>query len=153
MKVGFLTTADVQTLMTAANAAKLVVAAPQSGQQPNQLVSLDDAKALVRAALPSKTKQLPKFEIEGGDDPTYPHFYVFQALWAGTPNGSVVVGIYAVDKETVDVWNAPAACVEMSTPALHELQAKVRSRMGLSRDEYRKKKRRCPLEVEGNGPL
>ena len=119
-------------------------------QQPSRFVSAEDAKKLVLAALPSKTKQSSKFELEGGDDPAYPHFYVYQALWAGTPNGSVVVGIYAVDKETADVWNAPAACVEMSTPALHRLKTKIRLGIGLSPAEYRKKKRRCPLEVEGN---
>ena len=122
------------------------------GQQPTRSVSVEDAKTLVLAALPSKTKQLPKFELGGGDDPLYPHFYVFQALWAGAPNGSVVVGHYAVDKTTADVWNSVMACDELTTPAVRRLQAKVRSRIGLSPAEYQKKKRRCPLEVDDATP-
>ena len=126
----------------------LALCIPVVAQQPTRLVSGEDAKELVLAALPSKTKQLPKFELEGGDDPTYPQFYVFQAEWAGAPNGSMVIGHYAVDKTTADVWNAVMACEELSNPSVRKLQAKVRSRIGLSPAEYRKKKRRCPLEVE-----
>jgi hypothetical protein len=33
-------------------------------------------------------------------------------------------------------------------PVLRKLQKQVRSRIGLSPTEYRKKKRRCPLELE-----
>jgi hypothetical protein len=60
---------------------------------------------------------------------------------------SVVAGHYAVDSLTGDVWNAVMACDELSTPALHKLQTKLRSRNGLSEAEYRKVKRTCPLEM------
>jgi hypothetical protein len=106
------------------------------------------ARQLVLAALPSRTKRLPKFGVEGGLDSHDPRFYFFEAYWAGAPNGSMVIGNYAVDASTADVWNAPAACDELSTPALRKLQKQVRSRIGLSPTEYRKKKRRCPLELE-----
>jgi hypothetical protein len=111
-------------------------------------ITPDEARQLVLAALPSRTKRLPKFGLEGGLDSHDPRFYFFEAYWAGAPNGSMVIGNYAVDASTVDVWNAPAACDELSTPALRKLQKQVRSRIGLSPTEYRKKKRRCPLELE-----
>ena len=111
-------------------------------------IAPDEARQLVLAALPSRTKRLPKFELEGGLDSHDPRFYFFEAYWAGAPNGSMVIGNYAVDASTADVWNAPAACDELSTPALRKLQKQVRSRIGLSPTEYRKKKRRCPLELE-----
>jgi hypothetical protein len=98
--------------------------------------------------LPARTKQLPKFGLEGGLDSRDPRFYTFTAYWAGAPNGSMVIGIYAVDASTADVWNAPAACDELNTPALRKLQKQVCLRIGLSSTEYSKKKRRCPLELE-----
>ena len=111
-------------------------------------VTVVQARQLVLAALPARTKHLPKFGLEGGLDSRDPRFYIFTAYWAGAPNGSMVIGNYAVDASTADVWNAPAACVEMSTPALRKVQQQVRSRIGMSPSQYRKQKRRCPLELE-----
>ncbi len=117
-------------------------------QNESRHVTVYEARQLVLAALHSKTKHLPEFGLEGGLDSHDPRFYVFEAYWAGAPNGSMVIGNYAVDASTADVWNAPAACDELSTPALRKLQKQVRLHIGLSRTEYRKKKRRCPLELE-----
>jgi len=111
-------------------------------------VSLEEAKKLVAAGLPARTKHLPKFGLEEYGDPNCPQFYFFTAYWAGAPNGSMVIGNYAVDKMTADVWNAPAACVELNSPELRKLQWQVRSRIGLSKAEYGSVKRRCPLEME-----
>ena len=113
-----------------------------------RLVTVVEARQLVLAALPARTKHLPKFGLEGGLDSRDARFYIFTAYWAGAPNGSMVIGNYAVDASTADVWNAPAACVEMSTPALRKVQQQVRSRIGMSPSQYRKQKRRCPLELE-----
>ena len=117
-------------------------------QQDSRLVTDDEARKLVMAAMPSSAKHLPKFGLEGGLDSHDPRFYVFMAYWAGAPNGSMVIGNYAVDTLTADVWDAVMACQELSTPALRKLQKEVRSRVGLSQAQYRKVKRRCPLEME-----
>jgi hypothetical protein len=118
-------------------------------QQDSRLVTDVEARKLVMAALPSSAKRLPKFGLEGGLDSHDPRFYVFMAYWAGAPNGSMVIGHYAVDTSTADVWDAVMACQELSTPALRKLQVEVHSRLGLSEAQYRKVKRRCPLEMEG----
>lgn len=118
-------------------------------QQPKPSVSVGDAKRLVLAALPSRTRHLPKFGLEEYQNPASPKFYFFQAYWAGAPNGSMIIGHYAVDASTADVWNAVMACEELSNPALRKLQARVRSRIRLSDVEYRNRKRSCPLETEG----
>lgn len=106
-------------------------------------VSVDEAEKLVLEALPLKTRHLPKFGLE-----RYPEekgYYFFSAMWAGEPNGSVIIGHYAVDPSTGDVWSATEECKEESTPALRKLQAKVRLRIGLSDSEYHKIKRKGPL--------
>ena len=52
-------------------------------QRDSRLVTDDEARKLVMAAMPSSAKHLPKFGLEGGLDPHDPRFYVFMAYWAG----------------------------------------------------------------------
>jgi len=124
---------------------------PAVAQQSPSQISLADAKKLVMAALPSETKQLPKFEllhwVEKGD-PLNSQFYFFTGVWNNPNPGSVVTGNYAVDKETGNVWNAPSACDELTNPGVRKLQTEIRTRIGLSDAAYRKKKPTCPLETQ-----
>ena len=130
----------------------LGVAAAAQKQDSQLRVTDEEARKLVLTALPSSAKQLPKFGLEGGLDSRDPRFYLFTAYWEGAPNGSMVIGNYAVDTSTADVWNAAMACQELSTPVLRRIQKEVRSRIGLSQSQYRKVKRRCPLELEDETP-
>jgi hypothetical protein len=106
-------------------------------------VSGDEARLLVLQALPSKTRQLPKFGLDQYQDPHFPQFYFFEATWAGVPNGSSVIGHYAVDSSTGDVWNA-IQCEKEDTRALRKLQERIRLQIGLSDSEYQKMKRQGP---------
>jgi hypothetical protein len=108
-------------------------------------ISLDEAKSLVEAAVPAKLKRLPKFGLDQFKDGDRPRFYFFTAEWEGLPNGSVVIGNYAVDQRTGDVWDAVTSCDELSTPVLRKLQSKIRLRIGLSAAEYHR--------IKSNGPL
>jgi hypothetical protein len=105
----------------------------------------DEAKELVKAALPSKTRHLPSFGLEEYSDSSRPRFYFYTAYWAGVPNGSVVIGNYAVDESTGDVWDAVISCKEESNPVLRKLQSEVRSKLGLSRFDYDRIKSKGPL--------
>jgi hypothetical protein len=109
-------------------------------------VSLEEAKKLVFEALPKKARRLPSLSLEGrGLSSAYPGFYVISVMWAGPPNGSSVYGNYAVDSSTGDVFDAVSECAEISTPSLRQLQASIRSRIGLSESEYHKIKSKGPL--------
>lgn len=71
------------------------------------------------------------------------------AAQKGTSSGTFtncgsVIGNYAVDSSTGDVWSA-TECEEESTPELRKLQANVRLRIGLSDSEYHKIKRKGPV--------
>lgn len=118
-----------------------------TAQNPKSVLSLDDAKKLVMAGLPSAEKGLPRFELEYFPEQDSAEFYSFTGVW-DNPNGSVVAGNYAVDKATADVWNSVMACEELKTPALRELQSQMRLRIGLTPAEYRNRKRGCPLEID-----
>jgi hypothetical protein len=108
-------------------------------------LSVDEARTLVSAALSPKIKHLPKFVLEQFQDRNSPQFYFFTAYWAGVPNGSMVIGNYAVDLSTDDVWNAVSECDEQSTPALRKLQRSIRAQIGLSDSEDKRIKNKGPL--------
>ena len=101
-------------------------------------VSLEQATALVVAALPTKTKQLPEFGIEQFGEDQHSQFYFLTAYWQGAPNGSMIIGNYAVDPSTGDVWDAVMECSELNTRALRKLQKRIRREIGLSDSEYKK---------------
>jgi hypothetical protein len=109
-------------------------------------LSLAQEKRLVRAAIPAKLKRLPAFQIDDGyRDPNRPRFEFFQAIWAGLPNGSVVVGSYAVDPATGDVFDAVSSCNELSTASLRKLQVRIRLQLRLTNSRYHKIKTKGPL--------
>ena len=64
------------------------------------------------ASLTADQRRLPKLGAELYDAPDSSQFLFFTVTWEGTPNGSVVVGNYAVDPYTGDVWSAVIGCHE-----------------------------------------
>ena len=108
-------------------------------------VTADQAKALVLASLNVKQRRLPSLGAEQYDSPQSSPFLFFTVTWAGTPNGSVVVGNYAVDARTADVWSATIGCYEMKNNDLRALQAQMRATLHLSQAEYKKLKTKGPL--------
>jgi hypothetical protein len=134
-----------KTMKTLYVALALVILLPCQLRADQPRLSANQEKQLVMAALPLKLKQLPAFELEPYVDPSSHRFDFFQATWAGTPNGSVIVGHYAVDPKTGDVFDAVVGCSELSTPALRKLQDKDRAQLGLSDARYHK--------IRSNGPL
>jgi uncharacterized protein DUF1566 len=109
----------------------------QSADRPHS-ISLDQAKRLVAAGLPTETRHLPKFGVDGGLAEDFPRFYVLNVTWAGDPNGSVEIGFYSVDKMTGDVWDAVAECDKIDTANLRAMQARIRRQIGLSDSQYHK---------------
>lgn len=68
-------------------------------------ITVEQARALVMASLTAQQRRLPKVGVEHFDDPDNPtpKFWIFTVIWEGLPEGSVVVGNYAVDPYTGDV--------------------------------------------------
>jgi len=109
-------------------------------------LTVDQAKELVMAALTPKQRRLPKLGAEPYDAPdSSSKFLFFTVTWAGTPNGSVVVGNYAVDPNIGDVFSATIGCYEAKNTALQKIQARVRASLLLSAAEYRRLKTKGPL--------
>lgn len=112
---------------------------------PKRTVTLAQAKALVLASLTVEQKQLPRLGAEQYEDPNSSRFIFFTVTWAGAPNESVVVGNYAVDPYTGDVWSATASCYEESNRELRKLQIRIRAALRLSHSEYMRLKTKGPL--------
>ena len=126
----------------------LAIAMLASGQlkAEQRRLSVAQEKQLVTAAIPAKLKRLPAFQIDDVyHDPNSQRFDFFQALWTGLPNGSVVVGSYAVDPATGDVFDAVSSCNELSTASLRKLQVRIRLQLGLTNSRYHKIKTKGPL--------
>lgn len=110
-----------------------------------RMVTPAQAKALVLASLTAEQKRLPQLGAERYDYPSSPRCMFFTVTWAGGPNQSVVVGNYAVDPYTGDVWSATASCSEETNPELRALQSRIRAELGLSHSEYSRLKTKGPL--------
>jgi hypothetical protein len=118
---------------------------PAPSEQAGKRITIKQAEALVIAALSPQQRRLPNIEAEADDTQQPSRFIFFIVTWAGTPNGSVVVGNYAVDPATGDVFSATRECYEFKTKELRSLQLKIRAALQLSEEEYQQRKSKGPL--------
>lgn len=114
-------------------------------EHPEHKMTAEQARELVIASLTAEQRRLPSLEAEQYDAPDSSQFVFFTVTWRGTPNGSVVVGNYAVDSYTGDVWSAVIGCYEVKNKKLSALQSQVRATLHLSQSEYQRLKTKGPL--------
>src|ERR1700735_2075293 len=95
-------------------------------------ITIAAARALVVAALSSQERALPDIEAQQVSPPKSARFLFFVVTWKGAINGSAVVGNYAVDPYTGDVWSATSSCDEMINGELRRMQMKMRLAIHLS---------------------
>jgi hypothetical protein len=113
---------------------------------PEQRITMDQARALVMASLTKEQRRLPKVEAEQyGPPETSSKFMNFTVTWEGTQDGSIVVGVYAVDSYTGDVFSATLGCYEFKNRRLKAMQAKIHEILHLSQSEYQRLKTKGPL--------
>ncbi len=108
-------------------------------------VAPDQARVLVLAALTPKQRQLPSLETDPYNNPGSTRFLFFSVTWGKTASGSQVVGSYAVDLFTGDVFSATAYCHEEKNKNLEALQKQFRTNLQLTQAEYQKLKTKGPL--------
>lgn len=125
--------------------ASLWAASASAVDHPDRTITADQARALVLASLTPEQKRLPSLGADPYKDPNTSKFLFFTVSWAGTPNGSVVVGNYAVDAHTGDVFSATVGCEEEKNKNLRALQTRIRASLHLSQAEYQRLKTKGPL--------
>jgi hypothetical protein len=106
----------------------LCVMDADAADQAGGRLTTDQGRMLVLASLTAQQGRLPSRGADPYNDP-HSKFLLYTVTWAGTPNGSVVVGNYAVDPRTGDVFSATTACDEMKNAKLAALQRKVHSKL------------------------
>lgn len=123
----------------------LCVLNARAADQALRKVTPDQARVLVLASLTPKQRQLPSVETDPYGNPKFPRFLFFSVTWGKTANGSEVVGSYAVDLFTADVFSATAYCHEEKNKNLEAIQKQFRTALNLTEDEYQKLKTKGPL--------
>jgi hypothetical protein len=93
-------------------------------------ITLSDARKLVREALAASDSNGPSVKIERFRYNYAPEFYVFMAWWPN-PAGSPLLGYYAVNPWTGDVWDV-MGCKRISSPAIEKEKESIRRRSKLA---------------------
>jgi hypothetical protein len=126
----------------------LTLMAAQSGpgaHPPARLVSHGEAKHILLNYLrDARYARLPGFALDGFDSPSIPGFHLFEAVFANPEPGSAMVGSWAVDVRTGDIWSA-IVCREMTSPATRVMQRQLRARLHISQARYRLLRRPGPM--------
>ena len=115
---------------------------PGLGRAESKSVSVQDARRLVRAALPALALTAGPVYIDQGHFDPDKGFYFFAAS-RSNPGGSGTVGYFAVHRITGDVWDG-VVCQEYKTAAIARLQTSIRRKLGLTEAAYQKLKRQGP---------
>ena len=110
------------------------------GQSTSHRLGTKEASKLVNEGI---RRENSGANIHVVSNPYDQDFIYFQATWAN-PVGSPVIGNFAVNPWTGDVWNT-AGCEHLSSPSLKKEQAGIRKRFGLTKEEYAKFHARRPL--------
>jgi hypothetical protein len=115
-----------------------------AAQNLDKKITSAQAKALVLVSLTPNQKRLPGVGAEPYDYPNS-KFVFFTVFWEGSPKDSVVVGNYAVDPYTGDVFSATIGCKEERNKNLLALQKRIRATLHLSQSDYQRLKTKGPL--------
>jgi hypothetical protein len=121
------------------------ISGQSSDSRPRRIDSAT-AELLLKTALEGRkrgTTGLPGFHVELMQASLDRRFYMFEVTWAN-PVGSIMLGHYAIDPETADVWDS-IVCYEFRSSALRALQRRVRIKCGITHEVYLKFRKKGPM--------
>lgn len=132
-------------LLTSLAALSLAAAAsPAPAAGPGQGISIARANDILELYLRDRGQtRLRGFGLDRYENADAPGFYFFTALFDNR-EGSAVLGNYAVDRRTGDIWSA-THCHEEISPSASALQRRLRARMRMNAAAYRRLRRPGPL--------
>ncbi len=120
-----------------------IVAVCLDAQTPRRSVSRKEAADLVFAYLRSIGCTTGACVLEPYHDVVGSDFYGFQGL-GSTPKTGFNLGYFEVDPRTADLWSG-VVCRRYDVPSVVRLQKRIRRRIGLTDEEYRRLQRPGPL--------
>lgn len=100
-------------------------------------VTEDEAHALAASTLISNARRLPGMRFDRELHPHPSTFYWFE-ITANVPNGeSPLLGYFAVNKKTGDVWNW-VQCIKLTSSVIRRFQNNLRQHRKMSDAEFHK---------------
>jgi hypothetical protein len=112
-------------------------------ESKRRTISVEEGRELVYALLEPSGCTRRRCEVDRLQDKYFPQLFFFDGLWPN-PTGSPHIGSWAVDPKTGDLWDANV-CVEYRSSGVESLQLRLRKRIGLTEDGYKKLKKRPPM--------
>lgn len=105
-------------------------------QKTSATLSEDHARSLAVSTLTAAARRLPGIRFQEEKRPHPEGFYWFE-ITANTPNDvSPLLGYFAVNKTTGDVWN-PVQCKRLTSSAIRRFQEQLRRKAKISDAEFR----------------
>jgi hypothetical protein len=116
-----------------------------AGSDRDRNLTEAEARELATMALRREARTLPKLRLDTDNGyPGRPGFYWFEAT-AFIPDASPVLGHFAVNQATADVWD-PVSCQRLASPDLVNLQRRMRKRIHLSDRDLARLSKTAPCE-------
>jgi hypothetical protein len=109
-------------------------------QPPGRKIDIEEARKLVHEVVKGHN---PDASITSSPRAFDPDFYFFAATWPN-PAGSPMIGYFAVNPWTGDVWNA-AGCEHLTSKSIERLQQDIRKRSHFKREDYVKLREKKPM--------
>lgn len=135
-----------QWFLTAHLAIILIAPSVAADSNPSRKLTESEAQEVARLALAPNSRALPNLRFDSyGGYPGRPGFYWFEITGSVPRNTSPVLGHYAVNQATGDVWE-PVQCKRVGSPELRGLQRRIRKRIGLSNHDLRELSKMAPCE-------
>ncbi len=117
-----------------------------TGSDGNRSLTEGEARELATMALPRFARAFPKLRLDAYEGyPGRPGFYWFEATAAVPDNASPVLGHFAVNQTTGDVWDS-VSCERLTSPDLTKLQRRMRKRIHLSDRDLSRLSKLAPCE-------
>ena len=116
-----------------------------SAQARTRDLTESEARELVAAAVGVKARTLPGFGLESNNNANVPGFLKFDATF-NNPHGSPVLGFYAVNLVTGDVWKL-VICRKLDSPELRRLRAVLHMQIQVTVQELREFTSKAPCEL------
>jgi hypothetical protein len=122
----------VLTLLTSV---LLLTSTGVQGQKTAPVVSEDLAHKLAVSTLTPNARRLPSMRFDREKAPHPEGFYWFEVTANVRDGASPLLGYFAVNKTTGDVWN-PVQCRKLASTAIRHLQEQLRQKGAISAAEF-----------------
>lgn len=115
------------------------------GQKAAPAVSEEEAHTLAVSTLTANARHLPGMRFDREKAPHPEGFYWFEVTANVPDEASPLLGYFAVNKTTGDVWNY-VQCRKLTSPAVRHFQEQLRQKGEISEAEFHRIAEQAPCQ-------